>query len=58
MTRQDLIKKYKSEIEFVKKQLESYQYGYEDESEIYQENKLKNQVELYQNFIEDLEKLD
>lgn len=52
------VKKYKREIEFVKKQLESYQYGYEEESEIYQENKLKNQIELYQNFIEDLEKLD
>lgn len=58
MNRQDLIKKNKSEIEFVKKQLESYQYGYEDESEIYQENELKKQIELYQNFIEDLEKLD
>ncbi len=58
MTRQNLIEEYKNEIEFVKKQLESYQYGYEDESEIYQENKLKNQIELYQNFIEDLEKLD
>ena len=58
MNRQDLIKKYKRKIKFVKKQLESYQYGYEDESEIYQENKLKNQIELYQNFIEDLEKLD
>ena len=58
MNRQDLIKKYKREIDFVKKQLESYQYGYEEESEIYQENKLKNQIELYQNFIEDLEKLD
>lgn len=58
MNRQDLIKKYKREIDFVKKQLESYQYGYEEESEIYQENKLKNQIELYQNFIKDLEKLD
>ena len=58
MTRQDLIEEYKNEIEFVKKQLESYQYGYEDDSEEYQETILKNQIELYQNFIEDLEKLD